>query len=115
MGAIGRYIDRLPENAVDRVLMAQSWAVGDALGARGGRCLVGHAEDYRVGSDGCTEVGDMRATAARHPHTWKVPLGFDMLAARVGLGRAVSLVKARAGKRTRVALAEPLAATTTPE
>jgi hypothetical protein len=48
MGVIGRYIDRLPDGARDRVIRAQEWCVAAVLGSGRERCLVGHAEDWRA-------------------------------------------------------------------
>ena len=47
MGMMGRYIDTLPTAARDRLIEAQEWCVAGVLGQAGGRCLVGHAEDWR--------------------------------------------------------------------
>lgn len=47
MGLMGRYVDTLPPAARDRLITAQEWCVAGVLGQGGGRCLVGHAEDWR--------------------------------------------------------------------
>lgn len=46
MGMLGEYIDSLPDAARDRLIEAQEWCLGDVAGAAGGRCLIGHAEDW---------------------------------------------------------------------
>jgi hypothetical protein len=46
MGLMGRYIDSLPPAGRDRLITAQEWCVAGVLGRGGGRCLVGHAEDW---------------------------------------------------------------------
>lgn len=48
MGLMGRYIDALPAEARDRIIQAQDWCVAAVGGGGGGRCLVGHAEDWRA-------------------------------------------------------------------
>lgn len=48
MGVMGRYVDALPADARDRLITAQDWCVAGVLGPAGGRCLVGHAEDWRA-------------------------------------------------------------------
>jgi hypothetical protein len=48
MGLLGRYIDTLPAEARDRLIQAQDWCVASVAQADGGRCLVGHAEDWRA-------------------------------------------------------------------
>jgi hypothetical protein len=45
---MGRYIDVLPPGARDRLITAQEWCVAGVLGQGGGRCLIGHAEDWRA-------------------------------------------------------------------
>ena len=47
MGILGRYIDQLPDGAKDRVIRAQDWCLAELTGPDGGRCLVGHAEDWQ--------------------------------------------------------------------
>lgn len=47
MGLMGRYIDSLPAAGRDRLITAQEWCVAGVLGQGGGRCLVGHAEDWK--------------------------------------------------------------------
>jgi hypothetical protein len=111
--ALGLYIDRMPDAAADRVLTAQDWTVGAMIGQTGARCLVGHAEDwcaYHGPRDdeayGFT-IGFEIARVGRYGDTADcVGFHFDRLARRVGLERAVSLVKSRAGKRTRVEIPE---------
>lgn len=112
MGAIGKYLDALPDEARDRVLTAQDWCVKDFYDEAGARCLVGHAEDW---ADGTARARNVRFLL------WEQNIGgittgehFDAIAERVGLDRAVRLVKQRAGKRTRVDTTEPALTTATP-
>lgn len=48
MGLMGRYIDALPAEGRDRVIQAQDWCVATVSGPDGGRCLVGHAEEWHA-------------------------------------------------------------------
>lgn len=48
MGIMGRYIDQLSDAAKDRLIRAQDWCVAELVGPDGGRCLVGHAEDWHA-------------------------------------------------------------------
>lgn len=112
MGRIARYIDALSEDALDRVLTAQEWCAEATVSKSGARCLIGHGSDARL---------DRGITRWNAPPTLPFPeeasaaLRFDAIATRHGLPRAVALVKARAGKRTRVPVEpEPATATTTP-
>lgn len=102
MGLIGRYIAALSDEALDRVLEAQSWRAGLSVDDAGARCLVGHAEDYQTNLVGLAQP---RAEVVRTRHREdrrRLPARFDRMVARFGLTRTVALVKARAGKRTRV-------------
>lgn len=47
MGIMSRYIDSLGSAARDRLIQAQDWCLAEVVGSTGGRCLVGHAEDWR--------------------------------------------------------------------
>lgn len=62
---LGSYIDSLPEHARDRIIEAQAWCVAEVAGEGGGRCLVGHAEDW----------SRMDAAAAARWREWRPAAG----------------------------------------
>lgn len=102
MGAMGRFLDRVPDDARDRVIQAQDWTTSgsDFIDAQGCRCMVGHAEDWRHNSIGMQ-------TARIHLTRWDdddAYLRYEPLVRRVGLARAIELVKARAAKGNRIPL-----------
>lgn len=115
MGAIGKYIDMLSDEAADRVLMGQDWCADTFMDERGARCLVGHAGGFRRVASGAARECDTGAVDLAFAIDWKPltpPARFDRLVYRVGIPRAVALVKARAAKRTRLTLDAPALVTT---
>lgn len=107
MGLLGRYIDALPSHARDRIIEAQLWGMGTLVDARGNRCLLGHAEDWRY-------AGSLFRNRAADPELqrWRVQLfgpssnleigrRFDLLCHRHGLPRLVRLAKLRAAREVR--------------
>lgn len=95
MGAIGKYLDGLDDDARDRVITAQDWPRdGGAYSFvyKGQRCLVGHAEDWYH-----DEIGHSQPRTKRYPGC-AIYGGFPRIVKRIGLERAVRLVKARAAR-----------------
>jgi hypothetical protein len=106
MGKIGRYIDALPDEARDRVIEAHDWCVQWGLDGGGGRCLVGHTEDWREVGDGdiavrCVDVAKMPGGSE---DLECVGADFDAACARFGIDRVVRACKLRAGRPNRVTL-----------
>lgn len=64
MGILGAYLDGLSDGARDRVIEAQDWCIAAVTGAGDARCLVGHAEDWRVLR---AEAGAWRSWLGRAP------------------------------------------------
>jgi hypothetical protein len=106
MGAIGRYIDLLPESARDRVIEAQDWAVGRFVAPDGSRCLVAHAEAWGHLSvplaTGQLKSPDapalLRELMFGPGSAERIGARFDRLCARAGTRRAVRLCKLRAAR-----------------
>jgi hypothetical protein len=106
---IGRYIDALAEagewDAIDRVLLAQSWTTGVYLDhASNAACLIGHIQG-----------GEFRGLYAKMENTavtladelisglngkWSMEGYFDLLCGRFGMDRVVSAIKARCGRHS---------------
>lgn len=117
MGMIAKYVDALPDEARDRVLTAQGWRFGSYVDEAGDRCLVGHAADFQLRHCGvqftrCPVPETLWSWDLLQDHrggdylppVWEY---FDRLCKRVGLDRAVQLVKARAARPNRLPLAAP--------
>lgn len=119
MGLIGRYLDALPDTARDRIIVAQGWGAGSLVDPEGNRCLLGHAEDWLYrGSLFRNRAGDEELQRWRvrifgaNSHL-EIGRRFDVLCHRLGVQRAVRLIKWRAARAaaspTRAAAAEPRA------
>lgn len=105
MGMIGKYLDQLKEVERDRVIVGQGWCSGEYFDGEN-HCLVGHVVQYGGDFDHMAWHRSIEwcvdpSTGKREPYAQ-----FDRLVDRIGLDRAVQLVKARAAARNRVVLPE---------
>lgn len=107
---LGLYLDQLNEVERDRVIAGQGWTTYWLATTGGDRCLLGHAWDFDAEANRPRDLEAHRAwmkwANERRDRGAGIHVGerFDALASRVGLDRAVQLVKARAAKRNRVTL-----------
>lgn len=98
MGAIGRYLDGLDDDARDRVIEGRDWTTSESefVDPDGCRRLVGHAEDwYLRGAAQHSGVGTLRTLNRRGMPVYAL---YPDLVKKVGLDRAVALIKARAAR-----------------
>jgi hypothetical protein len=106
MAMLGRYIDALPIEALERIRASNSWRTHGYVGADGARCLLGHAENWYWGEDQDTHCGapdlvELRTAARDHMYNWPPFIGvrFDHMIERHGMSRIVGLLKRRAERR----------------
>ncbi|HEV2734878.1 MAG TPA: hypothetical protein VGV85_08555 [Longimicrobiaceae bacterium] len=112
---LGKYIDGLPDRAKDRIIMGERWVTGMGRGWRGGRCLIGHAEDWNENGMQDAEVYFVRRHK-ENPCDLGTCIGwrFDRLVQRFGKDRVVRACKLRAARGNAPALPDaPLAAAST--
>lgn len=121
---IGRYIDSLPDYAIDRLITAQKWRRGEATpDGYGKRCLIGNVEDWQALSHPLsmgppnydTHLAIYRTPFFKQigvnkngiPRYTSIPMQFDRLTNRFGLEKIVRLCKLRAGRRNAVPISPP--------
>jgi hypothetical protein len=105
---LGRYIDALPDEALERIRTASSWRTHGYVDASGARCLLGHAENWYWGEDQETHCADpdvveCRTAARDHMYNWPPFIGvrYDHLVEKHGLDRMIQLFKLRAAQAQR--------------
>lgn len=111
---LGLYVDSVPHDAKKRIVRWKTWGSHSIIDERDMRVrdLLGVAEDWHgIRAHDWDAVYDGRGAVARRYDHWCPPLfactisligdRWDRLVNRVGLVRAVELVKARASKSDR--------------
>lgn len=105
MGYVRRYLEACTDEMLDRVLTAQEWCSLGFVNDDGARCLLGHAEDWRLPGavdDDPGPVDPIPGDCHLDERVFDLHegafLAFDRLARRFGLPSAVVLVKGRAAQ-----------------
>lgn len=117
MGAMGRYIDGLGDEARDRVIEGQVWVPGTQADYAGGGCLLGQANGSaseartargryvpELTLEGCRSMFRMVRRDAFFGPQGRAAQAFNLACLRFGIPRTVAAIKLRAAKPHRISL-----------